>query len=127
MKKIVALLVALCVVFAFGCTSPDPPPTPEDTQPLEVTTPPASEETQLLPEVSEYWEVELPMPDHVEPATDNPADDEADEEADDVLVWISEHGTKYHVDPNCSGMKEPRQVTVAEAESEGREPCAKCY
>lgn len=42
------------------------------------------------------------------------------------MVWIPESGTKYHSNPDCSGMNDPRQVTVNEAESLGYEPCSKC-
>ncbi|MBC8569439.1 hypothetical protein [Zongyangia hominis] len=44
------------------------------------------------------------------------------------MVWIPTNGgTKYHSNPNCSGMDGPRQVTVEEAESLGFTPCKKCY
>lgn len=42
-------------------------------------------------------------------------------------VWISGKGKKYHKNSYCSGMKDPREVTVAEAEAMGRGPCKKCY
>ena len=43
------------------------------------------------------------------------------------MVWISGSGKKYHSNPNCSGMKNPWQVSIGEAQSMGREPCKKCY
>ena len=43
------------------------------------------------------------------------------------MVWISEHGTKYHRNSRCSNMKNPWQVTKEQAVSQGREPCKKCY
>ena len=43
------------------------------------------------------------------------------------MVWISSSGKKYHSKASCSGMKNPWQVTVDEAISQGKEPCKKCY
>lgn len=43
------------------------------------------------------------------------------------MVWISRTGKKYHSNPNCSNMKNPRKVTKAEAEAQHRTPCQKCY
>lgn len=44
-----------------------------------------------------------------------------------TMVWISGSGTKYHSKSSCSNMKNPSQVTKAQAESQGRTPCKKCY
>lgn len=43
------------------------------------------------------------------------------------MVWISENGSKYHRNSSCSRMKNPWQVTLEEAQSQGRQPCKKCY
>lgn len=43
------------------------------------------------------------------------------------MVWISSSGKKYHSKASCSGMKNPWQVTVNEAISQGKEPCKKCF
>ncbi len=48
-------------------------------------------------------------------------------EQNETLVWITESGGRYHKKSTCSGMKNPRQVTVEEAEKEGKTPCGKCY
>ena len=45
----------------------------------------------------------------------------------DVLVWIPKSGSKYHQNPNCSRMKNPRQVSLETAVEAGYGPCAKCY
>lgn len=42
-------------------------------------------------------------------------------------VWIPQSGSKYHSTPDCSGMKNPSQVTKAEAVSRGYAPCKRCY
>lgn len=48
-------------------------------------------------------------------------------EENEIMVWISGKGKKYHSNPDCSNMKNPSQVTISEAESRGRGPCKKCY
>lgn len=46
----------------------------------------------------------------------------------DVYVWIPTNGgTKYHSNPNCSGMKNPEQVTLNTAIGRGFTACKKCY
>lgn len=42
------------------------------------------------------------------------------------LVWVPRSGSKYHSKSNCSSMKNPRQVTLAEALSCGFTPCKRC-
>ena len=44
----------------------------------------------------------------------------------DVLVWIPKSGSKYHSKPNCSRMKNPRQVSLETAVEAGYGPCSKC-
>lgn len=43
------------------------------------------------------------------------------------MVWIPQSGSKYHKTSDCSGMKNPSQVTKAEAEKQGYTPCKRCY
>ena len=42
-------------------------------------------------------------------------------------IWYGflRSGKKYHSKASCSGMKNPWQVTVDEAISQGKEPCEK--
>lgn len=43
-------------------------------------------------------------------------------------VWIPTNGgTKYHSRSSCSGMKDPIQVDLADAEAQGFTPCKKCH
>lgn len=43
-------------------------------------------------------------------------------------VWIPTNGgTKYHSRSNCSNMKDPIQVDLADAEARGFTPCKKCH
>ncbi|WP_154666446.1 hypothetical protein [Anaeromassilibacillus senegalensis] len=48
-------------------------------------------------------------------------------EKNGAMVWITAKGKKYHSSPSCSNMKNPREVSVSEAEASGRTPCSKCY
>ncbi len=41
-------------------------------------------------------------------------------------VWIPQTGSKYHYKSSCSGMKDPKQVTLEEAIQQNYEPCKKC-
>jgi len=45
---------------------------------------------------------------------------------EDVLVWISKTGKRYHSTPDCSDMKLPLQITLEEAEIRDYTPCLKC-
>ena len=55
-------------------------------------------------------------------------DTDTDTDTEDVImVWIPEHGKKYHSDYDCSGMKNPTEVTLEYAESWGYDPCYFCY
>lgn len=50
-----------------------------------------------------------------------------DSDADDgPMVWVPRSGSKYHSKSTCSGMKNPRQVTLKEALSCGFTPCKRC-
>lgn len=43
------------------------------------------------------------------------------------MVWIPATGTKYHSHSGCSNMKNPSQVTLAEAIARGYGQCSKCW
>ncbi len=45
------------------------------------------------------------------------------------LVWLAATGDKYHTINNCGRMNPDKayQVTKAEAEADGKEPCSKCH
>lgn len=42
-------------------------------------------------------------------------------------VWVPSSGKKYHSSSACSGMKNPRRVTLQDAVNAGYEPCSRCY
>lgn len=45
---------------------------------------------------------------------------------EEILVWISKTGERYHSTPDCSDMKHPLQVTIEEAEIRDYTPCLRC-
>ena len=48
-------------------------------------------------------------------------------EAKPTMVYIANSGTKYHRLSSCSGMENPTEVTLEQAESWGYTPCKRCY
>ena len=42
-------------------------------------------------------------------------------------VYITNNGSKYHSNPNCGNIKNPIKISLSEAESQGYEPCKKCF
>lgn len=51
---------------------------------------------------------------------------EKNEKSSDI-VWTSKSGKKYHNKPDCSNMKSPNEITLAEAIEKGYEPCKRCH
>lgn len=50
------------------------------------------------------------------------------EEGAEMPVWIARHGTAhFHSIPLCGGMKDPVQMTLADALAEGFTPCPICW
>lgn len=77
---------------------------------------------------------EAPAPEPGESAADaspaadpEPAAPDAQTKTNSDLVWIPQSGSKYHRDPSCSGMKNPKQVPLSEALSKGYTACKRCY
>lgn len=56
------------------------------------------------------------------PSEDNSSNDEITE-----MVYISQTGSKYHKNPNCSKMKNPASISMAEAQEKGYTACSKCF
>ena len=62
------------------------------------------------------------------PSSQAASEPPAESEAQAVMVWIPTHGgTKYHSKATCSGMDDPEQVTLEEAQARGFTPCGRCY
>lgn len=49
------------------------------------------------------------------------------EPQEEIMVWVSGKGKKYHSKSSCSEMKNPYQISLEDAQSGGRTPCSKCY
>lgn len=53
---------------------------------------------------------------------------EAQQPKAEAKVYIANSKSKiYHRRKTCSGMKKPKEITLKEAEKEGKRPCKKCY
>lgn len=72
-------------------------------------------------------EAAAPAPVETEPAPAVTAPAPAEPQQQEVMVWIPATGSKYHSRSDCSGMNNPRQVTLEYAQSHGYEPCKRCY
>lgn len=46
---------------------------------------------------------------------------------DSNMVWVSRTGKRYHSNAGCSGMKNPVQIPLQEAQQRGLSPCKNCY
>lgn len=60
-------------------------------------------------------------------ASTQPSETQPADTQQGTMVWIPQSGTKYHSNPSCSGMKNPTQISITDAQSRGYEPCKKCY
>lgn len=65
----------------------------------------------------------------VEKTTQNPTTQPQTESSvsDNEAVYLPKSGKRYHSDPTCSGMKEPRKVSIKEAQDLGYTACGRCY
>lgn len=100
-------------------TEPTEPPT-ELTEPPTETTEPPTEPTEPPTEPTE------PPTEPTEPPTE-PTEPTATPDEQTEMVWIPKSGEKYHSRPDCSNMKDPKQVTREEAEQAGYTPCKRCH
>ncbi len=44
----------------------------------------------------------------------------------DITVWATDRGTYYHLERECSGMREPHEWAIADAVAAGKAPCPAC-
>lgn len=103
----------------------------------DASAPPSPEETSV-PTSSEPGELLTLEPLEPDPSNDtslagtraqsSPSDPEPlPETKSGGTVWIPQSGSKYHSTPSCSGMKNPRQVSLSEAQSKGYTACKRCH
>ena len=81
--------------------------------------------SQDSPAASSEAAAPAPVETELAPAVTAPAP--AEPQQQEVMVWIPATGSKYHSRSDCSGMNNPRQVTLEYAQSHGYEPCKRCY
>lgn len=81
--------------------------------------------SQSAPAASSEAAAPAPVETELAPAVTAPAP--AEPQQQEVMVWIPATGSKYHSRSDCSGMNNPRQVTLEYAQSHGYEPCKRCY
>lgn len=91
---------------------PTPTPTPEPTP--EPTPQPTPKPTLAPAPVATPAPTEAPTP---VPTTEPVGE----------MVWIPKSGKKYHRIPDCSGMKNPSQIPLSEAQARGIPPCSNCW
>lgn len=81
-----------------------------------------SEKTESAETTPDETEAE---PEPAAPAATQKTEDTTETE---TRVWIPTNGgAKYHSNPGCSSMKNPKEVTISEAERQGFTPCGRCY
>ena len=154
MKKLIALLLSVILVFALiGCSSGKSSsqsytPTTSSASTYETYTStnepydfgtsstgstsqiatfsaPKIEPIELKPFEYEPPEYEMPEIKAEDFSYDYSSD--AENDCDSDMVYISRTGSKYHNNPNCSNMNDPDYVTKTAAINMGREPCKNCY
>lgn len=118
---------ALAALEALEATQTSPSPAPstvpsntpapslvETLPPLEPAASPAEPSSRSLPNLGEIPSSPEPLPSLAVKGSGD-------------MVWVPQSGSKYHSTSSCSGMKNPSQVTKAEAERQGYTPCKRCY
>lgn len=116
-------------VIAMESPAPSATPTPSPTPtPTATPTPTPSPTPTPTPEPTST-PTPAPEPAAEESATGAAGGAAAQTEDHGTMVWIagSGNGTKYHSYAGCSNMKNPVEISLADAEARGYEPCKKCY
>lgn len=96
-------------------TTPKPTPTPTP-EPTPIPTPESTPKPTTIP-------TPVPAPVATPVPTTAPA---PTTEQTGPMVWVSRTGKRYHNDPDCSGMKNPSQIPLSDAERRGLTPCNTC-
>ena len=127
------------------CRMPSPTPTPEPTPsptpeptltptPAPTATPtPVTRQTNTPTPTPKPTNTPTPKPKNTPTPTPKPKNTPTptvapNKQGGGTMVWIPTNGgKKYHKDSTCSGMKNPRQVTIEEAQNRGFTPCKNCY
>ncbi len=67
------------------------------------------------------------MPNHFKSEVDTIVKIETSEDPLAFYVYITENGSTFHKDKNCSNMEKPSKVTIDYAVSLGYKACKKCF
>lgn len=133
-KGVKGLLKAVLIIALFlgGAMIAPTDDTPEPTEPVEtvIMTPSQTPEpTSTVEPTPTPTSTPTPTPTSTPtpPPAPTPTPEPTPEEVSEPTVWISQTGSRYHRDPDCSGMNNPRQVTLTEARNMGLIPCGNCY
>lgn len=118
MKRILPFFVCVAITFlVFACSSANATPLPS----LSTAFAERQEKSILSP-----FQESRPTPTAIL-STAPPLSQTAEQNTPQAqMVWISKTGTKYHLDPHCSNMKNPGYVSIESARKMYREPCKKC-
>lgn len=118
---IIFILGIIGMIFGGGDNEPKTPnitPTPTV---IVTTTPTATPEPTVTPTPDP-----TATPTLVPTSTPEPVQTESAAPQEE-MVWIPASGSKYHSNSSCSGMNNPTQVTLSEAEAMGYTPCKRCH
>ena len=53
-------------------------------------------------------------------------DEPSKDQNDEVMVWVTASGSKYHRNKGCSSMEDPMQISKEDAIARGYEACKRC-
>lgn len=124
----IALLILLvaCDTGANDITTQDPinEIVTTESAPTQAPTPAPTREPTPTPKLTEIPET---APESKSTAAPEPTLEPETTPASEPMVWIPQHGAKYHSSSTCSNMIDPSQVTLSDAIAWGYTACSKCY
>lgn len=143
--KVFLIVLTLCFFSLVGCSSEDVSQTVNQTDKVEVANESANTKSNSSNVSTAEKEKTQPQTEKVtqaptEKVTEAPVVQNTQEQKAAVqeaasannsgggsMVWIPKSGKKYHSSSSCSNMKNPSQVPLDTAISQGYTPCSKCY
>lgn len=130
-KNIVATVLAVLTILAApsGETTEQEMPIGEMSATVEEVESPTNEDVYVTAETDEITTASTTAPTTM-PTTAPaavPTTQTTEGEKEEVMVWVSKSGSKYHSKSSCSNMKNPSQISLDTAKSRGLGACSKCY
>lgn len=127
-KLLMCLFLIFCILMCSACQKTQEDDISNDTTQAESS---KQESTKDEPEKAETTKDEPEKNDTTKNETTKnettKQEESGSENEEEIMVWVSGSGTKYHSKSSCSNMKSPKQMTLEEAEEQGYEPCKKCH